>query len=54
MTSALLILSFVLILCIMLTKVSSRLETEAHSKLKLTMDLSKVHLFDKETELRID
>ena len=35
-------------------KVSSRIETEAHSKLKLTMDLSKVHFFDKETELRID
>lgn len=34
-------------------KVSSRLEIKSHSKVKLTMDLSKVHIFDIETENRI-
>jgi multiple sugar transport system ATP-binding protein len=38
----------------MCAKVNSRLEPEAHSTIKLTMDLSKVHFFDMETENRID
>ena len=38
----------------MCAKVNSRLEPEAHTTIKLTMDLSKVHFFDLETENRID
>ena len=38
----------------MCAKVNSRLEPEAHSTIKLTMDLSKIHFFDIETENRID
>jgi len=38
----------------MCAKVNSRLEPEAHSTIKLTMDLSKIHFFDMETENRID
>ena len=38
----------------MCAKVNSRLEPEAHSTIKLTMDLSKIHSFDMETENRID
>ena len=34
----------------MCAKVNSRLEPEAHSTIKLTMDLSKIHFFDIETE----
>ena len=38
----------------MCAKVNSRLEPAAHTRIKLTMDLSKVHFFDPETENRID
>ena len=38
----------------MCAKVNSRLEPAAHKRIKLTMDLSKVHFFDPETENRID
>lgn len=38
----------------MRAKVASRLNPSAHSTLSLTMDLSKIHFFDPETELRID
>lgn len=38
----------------MCAKVNSRLNPKAHDKIHLTMDLSKVHFFDPETELRID
>lgn len=34
-------------------KIASRHDAEAHSSLPLTMDLSKIHLFDPETENRI-
>lgn len=38
----------------MVAKVASRLEPKMNSILSLTMDLSKVHFFDPETEKRID
>lgn len=38
----------------MCAKVNSRLEPSAHTTLSLTMDLSKIHFFDPETENRID
>ena len=38
----------------MCAKINSRLSPKAHDKIHLTMDLSKIHFFDPETELRID
>ena len=37
----------------MSAKIASRLEAKGHEDLELTMDLSKIHFFDPETENRI-